>query len=377
VRTLFVGWTARGAGLALGAGLVWLVATLLASSIEVLALAFIAVLLAGALEPFVGWVRARYPVPRAPVILLVYLAFFAVVILFAVLVLPSAAAEAEAVLKRIPAFLDQVEEWAATLRPEALERTVQALVTAAREFLQLDTPDPDEVVQVGLSVAEAVAAFGAVLALVFFWLIGHARLQRYVLAFVPIDRRGGARQAWNDVEGRMGRWLRGQLVLMAVVGFLCGAAYFVLGVPSALLLGVIAGLCEAIPMVGPVLGAIPALLFAATVSPETVVWVLGVTVVIQVLENNVLVPVVMRNSIGLSPLIVTLSLLVGASAGGILGALVAVPLVAGVEVVLGRLQDREVPVAQDAGAVETPDEDDAEALQRTLPDARGSADAQP
>jgi predicted PurR-regulated permease PerM len=216
-----------------------------------------------------------------------------------------------------------------------------------------------------------------VLALVFFWLIGHARLQRYVLAFVPIDRRGGARQAWNDVEGRMGRWLRGQLVLMAVVGFLCGAAYFVLGVPSALLLGVIAGLCEAIPMVGPVLGAIPALLFAATVSPETVVWVLGVTVVIQVLENNVLVPVVMRNSIGLSPLIVTLSLLVGASAGGILGALVAVPLVAGVEVVLGRLQDREVPVAQDAGAVETPDEDDAEALQRTLPDARGSADAQP
>ena len=172
----------------------------------------------------------------------------------------------------------------------------------------------------------------------------------------------------------MGRWLRGQLILMAVVGVLCGAAYLVLGVPSALLLGLIAGLAEAIPMVGPIIGAVPAVLFAATVSPELALAVLLVTAGVQVLENNVLVPVVMRNSIGLSPLIVTFSLLVGAAAGGILGALVAVPLVAAVEVVLGRLQDRRVPVAQDVAAIEVteePEEPGAEALVRTLPDPRG------
>jgi predicted PurR-regulated permease PerM len=375
VRTLLVGWTARGAGLALGVGLVWLVAMLLASSFEVLALAFIAVLLAAGLEPFVGWVRSRLPVPRAPVILLVYLAFFALVVAFAVLVLPAAAAEAEDVVRRLPSFLDEVELWAATLQPQALERTVLALVAAARDVLRLDAPEPEEVVQAGLTLAEALTAIAAVLTLVFFWLIGHARLQRYALAFVPIDRRSGVRLAWNEVEGRMGRWVRGQLVLMMVVGVLCGAAYFVLGVPSALLLGLIAGLCEAIPMVGPVLGAIPAVLFAATVSPELVLGVLAVTVLIQLAENNILVPIVMRNSIGLSPLIVTLSLLVGASAGGILGALVAVPIVAGIEVILGRLQDRDVPVGQDARPAESAD--DREALEQTLPDARGSAGAQP
>src|SRR5918993_2688974 len=277
VRTLLVGWTARGAGLALGVGLVWLVAMLLASSFEVLALAFIAVLLAAGLEPFVGWVRSRLPVPRAPVILLVYLAFFALVVAFAVLVLPAAAAEAEDVVRRLPSFLDEVELWAATLQPQALERTVLALVAAARDVLRLDAPEPEEVVQAGLTLAEALTAIAAVLTLVFFWLIGHARLQRDALAFVPIDRRSGVRLAWNEVEGRMGRWVRGQLVLMMVVGVLCGAAYFVLGVPSALLLGLIAGLCEAIPMVGPVLGAIPAVLFAATVSPELVLGVLAVT----------------------------------------------------------------------------------------------------
>lgn len=371
MRDLFAGWTARGAGLALGAGVVWLIATILASALSVLALGFIAVLLAAALEPFVGWVRARRPVPRGPVILGVYLAFFALVVAFAVLVLPAAAVEAEAVLRRLPAFLDEVEAWAGSLRPEALGQTVLALVAAARGQLHADAPAPDEAVQAGAMLAEALTAIGAVLALVFFWLMGHARLQRYVLAFVPLARRGGSRRAWNEVEGRMGRWLRGQLILMAVVGVLCGAAYLVLGVPSALLLGLIAGLAEAIPMVGPIIGAIPAVLFAATVSPELALAVLLVTAGVQVLENNVLVPVVMRNSIGLSPLIVTFSLLVGAAAGGILGALVAVPLVAAVEVVLGRLQDRRVPVAQDVAAIEVTEEPDAEALVQSLPDARG------
>jgi putative heme transporter len=92
-----------------------------------------------------------------------------------------------------------------------------------------------------------------------------------------------------------------------------------------------------------------------------------------VVENNVLVPVIMRNTIGLSPLIVTLSLLVGAAAAGIVGALVAVPIAAAIDVVLGRLQDRRVAVAQDPSAVEGPDEDDTEALGRAMPDARRSA----
>jgi predicted PurR-regulated permease PerM len=156
---------------------------------------------------------------------------------------------------------------------------------------------------------------------------------------------------------------------MGTIGVLCGTAYLLLGVPSALLLGLIAAICESIPLVGPILGAIPAILAAATVSPELALLVVAVTAVIQVVENNVLVPVIMRNTIGLSPLIVTLSLLVGSAAGGIPGALVAVPVAAAIEVILGRLQDREVPVAQDPGAVETPDAESTEHLEFAPADA--------
>ena len=144
---------------------------------------------------------------------------------------------------------------------------------------------------------------------------------------------------------------------MATVGIMCGVAYVALGVPSALLLALIAALFEAIPMVGPILGAIPAALAALTVSPELFVAVAIAVIIIQLIENHVLVPVVMRNTIGLSPLIVMVSLLVGGAAGGWLGAIVAVPVAAAIEVILGRLQDREVPVAQDAARVETTEPD--------------------
>jgi predicted PurR-regulated permease PerM len=373
VRGLLVGWAARGAGLAIGAGLVILLAGLAASAIQVLIVAFVAILLAAALEPFIGWVRAHTRIPRGPTILLVYLAFFGLVAGFAVFVLPAAFTQAEQVVRELPAFLDEVEAWAEEIRPDALGQVVTSLAEAARGYLTPETPGTDDVVQIGLTLAEALTTLGAILALVFFWLVGHARLQRYVLAFVPLDRRGGVRNAWNEIEGRLGMWFRGQLILMATIGVLCGTAYLLLGVPSALLLGLIAAICEAIPLVGPILGAVPAVLAAATVSPELALIVVAVTAVIQVVENNVLVPVIMRNTIGLSPLIVTLSLLVGAAAGGIAGALLAVPVAAAIEVVLARLQDRTVPVAQDPSAVETADAEASVVMERGLPDSTGQA----
>jgi predicted PurR-regulated permease PerM len=373
MRGLFVGWTARGAGLALGAGGMLLVYSLLASALNVLALVFIAVLLATALEPFIGWVRSHAPfIPRGPVILGVYLAFFATVAAFCVFVVPIAIGQANDVATRVPKLLNDADAWAATLPQPQVRETVQSLVDAARARTSVGTPSPDAVVQVGLTVAEVFAAVGTTLAIVFFWLVGHARLQRYALAFVPLDRRGGVRRAWNDIESRLGRWFRGQLILMGAVGAMCGVAFVFLGLPSALLLALIAALCEGIPMVGPLLGAVPAALSALTVSPELCLAVLVVMGVIQFIENNILVPVVMRNSIGLSPLIVTVSLLVGGAAGGLLGAVVAVPVAAAIEVILGRLQDREVPVAQDLGGVESVDLPNDE-TEETLPDdQRGS-----
>lgn len=111
------------------------------------------------------------------------------------------------------------------------------------------------------------------------------------------------------------------------------------------MLGLIAGLAAAIPIVGPALGAIPALVVAALSGQiELVALVAIVYVVIQIVEGNVLVPMVMRNTVGVPPFLVVASLVAGAAVGGIVGALLAVPLMAAAVVLLERLQARDSPV---------------------------------
>ena len=131
----------------------------------------------------------------------------------------------------------------------------------------------------------------------------------------------------------------------------------------------IAALTEAIPIIGPLLGAIPAILVAATVSPQLALVVTGVYVVLQLVEGSVLVPIVMRNSVGISPLLVLLSLLIGGTVGGLVGAFLAVPIAASIEIVLSRLQARDTPVAQDPAAVASPDPETIESQGRPMPDA--------
>lgn len=368
-------WLARGAGFTLGVGLVLLLAFLLVRGGDVVLLVFIAVLLGAALEPVIGSMRARTGIGRGPAILIVYAGFLALVVLVAVFIVPAALVQISTAIGRLPSFLETIRAGSAHLRPEALAQGVGALIDAAEEPLRPgQTPDAGSVVSVSLVVATATAALVTLLTLVYFWLTERSRLQRYILAFLPLDRRGGVRDAWNEVETRLGFWVRGQLTLMAAIGVSTGIAYTMIGLPAALLLALIAAIAEVIPIVGPFIGAVPALLIATTVSPQVALVTLVVYVILQFLEANVLVPLVMRKSVGLSPFLVSVSLLLGAAAGGILGAIVAVPIVAGVEVVLERLQDREVPVPIDPASASTaPESDGSQPGESDAPDSRGAA----
>jgi len=376
MRAEFTPWAIRGMALAIGIVIVVGIVATVAAAIDVVVLLFVAVLLASALEPVVGTVRGRVPLGRGSTILLVYLTFFVSVIGLALIIVPTAISQGEQVIAGLPAFFESAQGWAATLRPEILSTSVSAVLgSLANVVTPGPPPDPEEVAEVGTLAAEAAITLATLLTIVFFWLIEHARWQRYLLAYVPADRRAGARDAWNEVESRLGLWVRGQLLLMGAMGLATGIAYTVLGLPVALLLALIAALAEAIPIVGPLLGAIPAVLVAATVSPELAVVVAGVYIVLQLIEGSVLVPLVMRNTVGISPLLVLLSLLVGGAVAGVLGALLAVPVAASIEIILARFQARETPVAQDAAAIETPDEDELDDQRRSLPDAKGSAAA--
>ncbi|HEX8025832.1 MAG TPA: AI-2E family transporter, partial [Candidatus Limnocylindrales bacterium] len=335
-------WFARGAGFALGVGLVLGLAMLAIAGAEVLLLVFLAVLLGAALEPVVGSIRDRTGLPRWVGILVVYAVFLGIVAGLAVFVVPAAISELGPAIGRLPAFLEYLRGVALNLRPQAVSEGVSALITAVERLVEPGPPPtPDAVVSLSITAVSGLAAVLTLLFLVFFWLTERPRLQRYALAFLPLPRREGVRDGWNEVEARLGLWVRGQLILMGALGLAAGIAYSLIGLPGALFLALFAALAEVVPMVGPLIGAVPALLTATTISPLTAFLTLAVYIALQLVEGNVLVPIVMRNSVGLSPFLVLVSILVGWTAGGPLGAVVAVPLVAGVEVVLERLQDRE------------------------------------
>jgi predicted PurR-regulated permease PerM len=364
-------WIARGAGVAIGVAIVVGVIALAFAASKVVVLVFVAVILASGLQPVIGWIRGHSPIGRGPAILVVYGLFLVVVVAMAVVVLPAAIAQLERTLVSLPPVFERARTSAAEVRPSTAGRAIGAIIDAAAALLRPTGAGPSsgQVVQAGLTVAEGLASILTLLTVVYFWLTEHARLQRYALAFVDERRRARVRDVWNQAETRLGMWVRAQLILMGALGLATSIAYTLLGVPAAVLLGLAAALAEGIPIVGPLLGAIPAVLLAATVSPQLALEVAGVYIVLQIIEGNVLVPLVMRNTVGISPFLVIFSVLIGAAAGGLVGALLAVPIAATGEVILEGLQAREVPIAQDPATVERAgDRDERRAHESNAPD---------
>jgi hypothetical protein len=147
------------------------------------------------------------------------------------------------------------------------------------------------------------------------------------------------------METKVGAYIAGQGVLMLVVGMMALAAYWLIGLPYVLVLGLVAGVMEAVPLVGPLLGAIPAGMVALSLGHEKLVWVIVATIDIQQLENSILVPRVMRRAVGVNPFVSLLALFAFSSLLGIPGALMAIPMAAIIQILLNRF-------VFDTGAIE-------------------------
>jgi predicted PurR-regulated permease PerM len=156
------------------------------------------------------------------------------------------------------------------------------------------------------------------------------------LFFVKAEKRQNILEIIQQIENKVSQYLIGQGVLCLSIAVLSLVAYVLLGLPNAVLLALIAGIFEAVPMVGPVLGAIPAVMIALSLSPTTLIWVLVSAVIIQQIENNLLVPRVMDRVVGVNPFISILSITAFSSLYGVGGALMAIPLAAVIQLLLER-----------------------------------------
>lgn len=143
----------------------------------------------------------------------------------------------------------------------------------------------------------------------------------------------------NRVESQLGSWLKGQLLLMVIVGVATYIGLVLLKVDYALPLAIIAGILEAVPIIGPILSSIPAVIITFTVSPVAALGVGLLYILIQQLENNVLVPQIMKQAVAINPILTILAILVGAELFGIVGVVLSVPIAAVIQVVLTEFID--------------------------------------
>jgi predicted PurR-regulated permease PerM len=152
------------------------------------------------------------------------------------------------------------------------------------------------------------------------------------------DDRPHVEDTFELVEEKLGAWLRGQVLLSLTIGLFTWIALSLIGLNYALPLALLAGFLEVIPTIGPILSAVPAVIVAFTISPTMALVVIGIYILIQLAENNIIVPKIMQHAVGLNPVIIIIAILVGAELLGITGALLSLPFVSFVTVIFHSLQ---------------------------------------
>ncbi|HWA96918.1 MAG TPA: AI-2E family transporter, partial [Pirellulales bacterium] len=301
---------------------------------------FAGIVLATALKPVIAAVM-RLRVSHQVATFLVHGGLVAILAGAAALGLPLIAEEATSLFTALPDQYESARQRLIDARSELLVRLGSALpsnLETANQDLntQLNLSTVAKAFTWGVPVLHGVFMLAAVLLLSFFWSIQEERTLRSVLLWLPPTRRDEARAFFDAAQLKLGAYVRGQAILCAAVGTLSLIAYLIIGLPNPVALAGIAGILESVPVFGPTLGAVPAILVAINVDPMLAVWVVVAAIVIQQSENYVLAPRVMISSVGVNPLVTLLAIAAFTGLLGLPGAILAIPMAAVVQLVLER-----------------------------------------
>jgi predicted PurR-regulated permease PerM len=292
----------------------------------------LAIVVAFILAPVAMRIEARIH-RRAPAVVLTFL--LALVLLLGLLGIVAAplVTESTRLADQIPDYVARLQSDAPVVIlgyqvPDALRVQIGAAAGSVGGAVA------GQAVTIVVGLVSGVVDLFLVLVIALYLLLDARRIRTSGYRLVPANERERVERVESEVVRVFGAYLRGQLLLAVIVGTAATIALLLLGVPYALVLGVFAGMAELIPMLGPIFGAVPAVLVAMFQPFPLVLWVVLAFIVIQQVESNLLVPRISGHAVGLHPLAAMLALLVGFEVAGVLGALFAVPL-AGIAWVFG------------------------------------------
>ncbi len=307
-----------------------ILASLLWAARDILILIFIAAVVAAGISPAVHRVRVMWRhffhrnLSRGTAVMIVYLPFVLLALALVVIMVPQLINDFKALGAQLPALLE-----ANVIAP--LERYVP--MGGVRTYLKggVNVPRSSVVLYIR-NAATVVASVVAVLFMIAYMLIDAHRLRNMILLIYPPDVRADRRATMRRISGRMSSWLSAQLILSAMMGVAIFITLLFLRLPYALPLAILATIGEMVPVIGPIVGTAPALAIAILHSRWQFWSVLIVAIVLQKIENFVVAPRVMSSKVSISPLAVFIAFMTGAALLGIVGAIMAIPVAAIVQV---------------------------------------------
>lgn len=334
-RTL---WLAAAIALTLLA--LWL---LISHAMDSLILLFIAIIIAEAIRPLAARME-RWHIPRPLGVLLLYIVGIVIFGGLMWLLVNPLVAQLGDFSVNVPIYLRRLQRLVTTVT-QALHanmlvgQAVDALSSNLASTLQRTFPAllsvPLSIITGGLG---ALVSLVIVLTVIVFWLMSSKRLGLFVLSLFPVTARPRVRDIMDEVGRSLGGYVRGVLFAMVLIGILTGVGLAILGMPYALPLALLAGLTEFIPYLGPwISGAVAVLVALLAVDPLKAVEVVILFVVVQQVEGNLVQPLVMSKAVNLDPLLVLVAITIGVQLLGIVGAILAVPIVAILQVLVVRV----------------------------------------
>jgi predicted PurR-regulated permease PerM len=315
---------------------------------EVLVALFIGMILSAALRPPVAWLERR-GMRRAYAVALVHLVFVVAAGAILFFSLPLFAEQAGSLYAELPQHYKALRQELRSSDSQLLHRLGRALPRTLDTAGQAASVDAfAQILAWASSLASAALTVVGVLVLSFYWTLEGEVTLRSLLRLVPEAHRETVHELVIVADAKLAGYVRGLVICCTAVGLLAAVAYEVIGLPNAFALALIAGLLEAVPIIGPILGAIPAGLVALSIDPTLALYVALATLGIQMIENYLLVPRVMDSSVGVNALVTILAITAFGSLLGVVGAVLAIPLAALIQVVIGRF------VIHEDGAAPTP-----------------------
>ena len=294
-----------------------------------------AIVIASAIEPAAHWCQT-HKIKRLPAIIGIYFILGALLAIFFVFFLPSVLSEALTYLNNLPASINLSDLWsplsglnlggasdvASSLPDKTL--SIKAFVDTTKYALSGTGAGAFHTASV---IFGGALSFILMIVLSFYLAVQEDGVGDFLKIVSPIKHHEYIINLWKRSQKKIGYWMQGQLLLGLIVGVLVYLGLMVLGIKHALLLACIAAVFELIPIFGPILAAVPAVLIALVDTSATQGFlVIGLYLIIHQFENHLLYPLVVRKIVGISPMVVILALVIGAKLAGFLGAILAVPI---------------------------------------------------